>query len=189
VPVGPFKWDARPGARLHRWESTEAFDFAEATHDAYGRLADPVTHRRRVLFVKPGYWMVVDDIDGRAEPAVELRFQFAPIEGAVGPDLWARARVSGGSGLFLRPFAATPLKAEIHEGELLPIQGWVSPDYGQRRPAPVLIYSASARLPVRIMTVLIPTENPLDSPPTVSPLAGEARGLAGVVFRDDDEVV
>ena len=189
VPAGPFKWDARPRARLHRWQSTEAFDYAEASHDAYSRLADPVIHRRRVLFVKPDYWVVVDDLDGRAEHAVELRFQFAPIEVTVGPDLWARARVPDGPGLFLRPFAAMSFKGEIHEGELAPIQGWVSPDYGQRRPAPVLTYAASTRLPVRIVTLLVPTEDPLASPPAVSALAAEDRGRAGAVFGDDDELV
>src|SRR5207247_1984020 len=27
-PAGPFKWDTRPRARLHRWLSTDAFDLA-----------------------------------------------------------------------------------------------------------------------------------------------------------------
>src|SRR5262249_24850057 len=58
VPAGRFKWDARPRGRLHRWLSTEAFDFADASHDAYRRLSDPVLHRRRVLFVKPHFWVV-----------------------------------------------------------------------------------------------------------------------------------
>src|SRR5262249_29407662 len=57
VPVGPFRWKRRPAARLCRWLSTEAVDFVDAHHDAYRRLEDPVTHRRRVLFVKPRYWI------------------------------------------------------------------------------------------------------------------------------------
>ena len=67
-------------ARLRRWVSSEAYDLADAEHDAYRPLADPVVHRRRVLFVKPRYWVVVDDLDGSAEHRVELGFQFAPVE-------------------------------------------------------------------------------------------------------------
>src|SRR5439155_20568302 len=58
-----------------------------------------------------------------------------------------------------------------------------------RRPAPVLTFPASTRLPVRIVTLLVPTEDPLASPPAVSALAGEDRGPAGVVFGDDDALV
>jgi len=181
IPAGPFKWDARPRARLHRWQSTEAFDCAEASHEAYSRLGDPVVHRRRVVFVKPGYWAVVDVLDGRAEHAVGLRFQFAPIEVTVGPDLWARARVSEGRGLLIKPFAAVSLKGEVHEGDLAPIQGWISPEYGRRGPAPALIYSTVARLPLCIMTLLLPTERLFAAPPAVIPLLGAATALLGIV--------
>src|SRR5205807_1597608 len=81
APAGPFKWRQRPQARLRRWRSDAAVDFADASHDAYLRigepevgiaavdfadashdaylrLPDPVVHRRRVLFVKPRYWVV-----------------------------------------------------------------------------------------------------------------------------------
>jgi heparinase II/III-like protein len=185
VPAGPFKWDARPRARLQRWQSTEAVDDAEATHDAYSRLADPVVHRRRVLFVKPGYWVVVDDLDGRAEHAVELRFQFAPIEVTVGPDLWARARVSAGRGLLLKPFATASLKGDVHEGELAPIQGWISPDYGRRAPSPALTYSTVTRLPLRIVTLLLPTENVEAAPPAVTLLRDDRGAPVGVALDDN----
>jgi len=175
--------------RLRRWLSTAAFDFADADHDAYCRLPDPVVHRRRVLFVKSRYWVMVDDLEGTAEHRVELRFQFAPMEVTVDPTLWARARGPGGDGLLIRTFATVPLKADILEGQVAPIQGWVSPDYGQRRPAPALIYAAVTKLPLRIVTLLLPTESPLASPPAVSPLVGESRGLVGIVFEDSQESV
>lgn len=189
APAGAFRWAARPRARLHRWVSTEAWDFADASHDGYGRLGDPVTHRRRVLFVKPRYWLVVDDLRGAAEHRVELRFQFAPAAVSVDPELWARARTPDGRGLLVRPFAPVPLKGEIHEGELAPIRGWVSPEYGQRRPAPLVIYSAVAGLPLRVVTVLWPTPDPAALPPAVSPLTAGGPGPAGVVFEETRERV
>lgn len=188
IPAGPFRWQARPGARLTRWASTEAFDFADASHDAYSRLAEPVTHRRRVVFVKPRYWVLVDDLEGQGEHSVELRFQFGPMDVTVDPALWARACAAGGHGLLIRPFATAPLKGEIHDGEISPIQGWVSPAYGQRRPAPLLVYSAVARLPLRVLTLLLPVEDALAAPLAVSPL-DEPAGPAGLLFEESRERV
>lgn len=189
VPLGPFGWRTRPRARLRRWESTDAFDFADAEHDAYHRLPDPVTHRRRVLFVKPRYWLVVDDVEGATEHRVDLRFQFAPLNVTVSPDLWARARRDDGRGLLLRPFAAVTLKAEVREGELEPLQGWISPDYGQRRAAPVLVYSAVTRLPLRILTLVLPVDDASAPPPPVSlVLAGPGRPT-GLIFDASGERV
>jgi hypothetical protein len=168
VPDGPFAWKHRPRARLRRWISNEAFDFADAEHDGYRRLPDPVVHRRRVLFVKPRYWVVVDDLEGAAEHRVELRFQLGPVIVTMDRDPWIQAGGSGRRGLLIRAFAPIALKTEIREGENTPIQGWVSPDYGQRRPAPVLIYSAVTRLPLRIVTLLFPMENPSGPPPDIT---------------------
>ncbi|HEV3215244.1 MAG TPA: alginate lyase family protein [Vicinamibacterales bacterium] len=169
VPAGPFAWRNRPQARLRRWVSTETYDLADADHDAYCALPDHVVHRRRVLFVKPRFWIVVDDLEGLAEHHLELRFQFAPLEVKVQapPGLWACAR-RGTRALWVRPFAMVPLEARVGQGEVDPLQGWVSPDYGQRRPAPVLVYSTIAHLPFRVATVLVPAADPDAGPPRVS---------------------
>lgn len=189
LPAGPFKWQARPHARLTQWRSTAAFDFADAEHRAYTRLADPVMHRRRVLFVKPRYWVIVDDLDGTTAHEVELGFQLAPCEVTVHTDLWARAHGAGGPTLLIRPFATVPLRATVHEAEFMPIRGWVSPDYGQRLPAPRLTFTAEARLPLRIMTLLLPLADRLASPPSVSPGFEDGAGPLGLRFMDSGEYI
>lgn len=186
-PAGPFAWRHRPRARLRRWASTEAFDLADADHDAYGRLADPVRHRRRVIFVKPRLWVLVDDLEGAERHRVELRFQFGLVELRLGPHLWARA-TAGGRALLVRPFASVPLRVRLRCGSLDPLEGWVSPDYGQQRPAPVLVYSATAQLPLRIVTLLLPCADEDAPPPDVRPLVREGRGLMGLVLDDGHEV-
>jgi len=189
APAGPFQWWKRPRARLREWRSTPEFDFADAGHRAYLHLPGAVIHRRRVLFVKADYWVVVDDLEGSGEHAVELRFQFAPIEVEVDPTLWARACGRGGRGLLVRPFANVSLKAGVHCGEFAPMQGWISPEYGRREPSPVLIYSTVTRLPLRIMTLLLPTLDPRVTAPAVAPVVGENRLPVGLVFEDEDEIV
>ena len=189
VPSGPFGWRARPRARLRRWQSTDALDFVDAEHAAYRRLADPVVHRRRILFVKPRYWIIVDDLEGAAEHRLDLRFQFAPMEVSVDPTLCARAHRPDGRGLLVRPLSTVPLKGEVREGEVDPREGWISADYGQRRPAPMLVYSAVTRLPSRIVTLLLPTEDISAPAPGVSLVLDGGSTPVGLVFEETREQV
>jgi hypothetical protein len=186
VPAGPFNWQTHPRARLGRWLSTEAYDFADAAHDAYGDLHDPIVHRRRLIFVKPRYWVIVDDIEGGATHRVELRFQFAPMKVAIEPDHWVRARGQRGQALLVRPFATVPFRLDLVEGNVATLEGWISPNYGERLPAPVLIWSAAVRLPLRVMTLLFPIEHPSAPCPDVLQLLSPI-GPSGLIFRRDHE--
>ncbi|HXU11700.1 MAG TPA: alginate lyase family protein, partial [Candidatus Binatia bacterium] len=188
-PSGPFSWRARPRARLRRFASDAEFDFADADHDAYAGLKDPVIHRRRVLFARGRYWLVVDDLRGTADHTVELRFQFAPMVVTVGPNLAARAWGSGRHDLHVLPFASAPLEAAVRERQEEPIDGWIAPAYGARLGAPVLVYRARTRLPLRIVTLLLPTRHPLSAPPKVSPLFAGGSDPVGVLFRGPRESV
>lgn len=188
-PRGPFSWAARPRAHLRRFSAGDRLEVVEAEHGAYSHLNGSVRHRRRVLWVKPRYWVIVDDLLGGGEHDVELRFQFAPIEVTVTPDLWARGRGAGGGAFLLRAFAGVPLKAELRCGEPAPIEGWVSTDYGQRRPAPALVYSAVTTLPLRVATVLWPSADSRAVPPRVSAIVGEAGEPVALTFEDSGETV
>jgi hypothetical protein len=187
VPRGLFGWVGRPAARLLKWESTAAHDVAEGEHRAYCRLSSPVTHRRTVVLEKSRHCIIVDDLGGRGEHRVESRFQFAPMTVTIDSNLWVRAIRSPSAGLFLHAFASVPLKGSVLEGEVDPAQGWVSTDYGVHEPAPVLLYSVVARLPVRIVTVLVPTDDPLGPVPTILPLT-ERGELLGVVLEGGQEI-
>jgi hypothetical protein len=169
MPRGPFSWHRRPRARLRQWVSTPAYDLADAEHDAYGGLRDPVIHRRRIYFEKPRYWVLVDDIKGLDVHEVELRFQFGRGQIALSPDGWASSFGSDGRGLMLKPFSTVPLQASICEGGVDPIQGWISPDYGLRQPAPVLGYSSVCKLPMRVVTLLLPVDGS-PTPPEITTL-------------------
>jgi len=183
VPRGPFGWVSRPRARITRWTSTPEFDAAAAEHHAYGRLHDPVVHRRAVHFVKPRYCVVVDDVEGTAEHRVCLRFQFAPMAVTLDSSGWVRAGHGTQKGLLLHAFSTSALKPVILEGETDPRQGWVASDYGDHQPAPMVVYSVIAPLPVRIVTLLFPTDTLLASPPSVSALTEDGR-IRGLVFDD-----
>jgi len=187
-PAGPFGWRSRPRVRLREWHSTPELDFLDAEHDATYR-GDGVVHRRRILFVKPRYWIVVDDLAGSAQHQVNLTFQFAPMRVTLGPNRWARAQTPGGRALWVGPFASVPVRTSLRCGEIRPIRGWIAPDYGRREPAPTLIYSTTAAFPWRVLTLLLPDAQALLSPPAVR-LIYDARGLpAGLSFERSGESV
>jgi heparinase II/III-like protein len=188
VPRGAFSWLSRPSAQLIHWTSTATLDTATAEHRAYLRLPDPVLHRRMVLLRKGRYGVVVDDLEGGAEHRLALRFQFAAIPVALDPSGWIRAGHGTQHGLLVHAFASAALKAALHEGESDPKRGWVSPEYGRHHPAPVLVYSLTAVPPVRVITLLLPTDALSAPPPVVSPLT-EDGWLRGLVFGDGQEVI
>jgi hypothetical protein len=183
VPRGPFGWVSRPRAQIIRWTSTPDLDAAAAEHHAYGRLQDPVVHRRTVFLMKPRYCVIVDDLEGAAEHRVRLRFQFAPMSVTLDPSGWVRAGRGTQKGLLLHAFSTSALKAAILEGETHPRQGWVASDYGDHQPAPMLVYSVTGPLPLRIVTLLLPTDTLVASPPPVSQVT-EGGCLRGLSFDD-----
>lgn len=164
---GPFKWKQRPQARLRRWVSNGSFDLADAEHNAYHSLSDPVTHRRRVFFQKPCYWVVIDDLIGEDEHRIDLNMQFSPMEVSLGADNWAVARKPDGRECRFMVTATEPLKVELVAGQSEPIQGWVSSNYGKRQSATLFNASCTAKLPLRIVTLFFPVENSLTDIPVV----------------------
>ena len=181
--VGPFRWDRRPRARLRSWQSDPDRDVLDADHDAYLHLPDPVTCRRRVLFVKPDYWLVVDDLDGASSHQVEVAFQFAPtMQVTLGPEPWARAETPGGRVLWMLSLSSSPVQTSLKCGDLDPIRGWTSSDYGQRQPAPMLVYSSVVTLPWRALTLLLPCSDRLASPPVVTPVYDDEGRPTGLKF-------
>jgi hypothetical protein len=175
--AGPFAWRQRPAARLRRWVTTESYDFADGEHRAY----PGIRHRRRVVFVKPRWFVVLDDVEGDGEHLVEVRFPMAPLEISVGEDRWVRVSAGQDRGLLLKTFARRPLAVERREGR-------VSAAYGRCAPAPVVVWTSRGVLPMRLLTLLLPVERMAEPPPPVS-LFEDERGPAGLAFDGDRVVV
>lgn len=188
-PAGPFGWHGQPRVRLREWHSTPEFDFLDAEHNGYLSLADPVAHRRRVIFVKPGYWILVDDLSGSARHQLDLTFQFAPLNVALGVHPWARAETANGRVLWICPFPSGPVQPALKCGEVSPISGWISEGYGDRRAAPMLIYSFGVSLPWRIVTLLLPDRQAPASPPSVRAIYDDTGQPTGIAFDRPRRIV
>jgi uncharacterized heparinase superfamily protein len=214
-PDGPFGWRGRPQVHVREWRSNAECDFVDASHTAYAGI----THRRRVLFAKPDYWIVVDDVyengvgcnfrqtqwkiapqpivaHAPAAHHIELGFQFAPMNVSVVRDRWAQAQTPAGNTFWIGSFAPAAVKPHVKSGERAPIRGWVSADYGQRTPAPLLVYATRAPLPWRSITLLMPQRGDRSSVPAVSPLFDDRNLPIGIeleqlresVFVDDSDI-
>ena len=153
-PVDWFKWRQLPHIRLEGSLSYPELDYAVASHDGYARLADPVVHRRRIVFVKPDYWLISDELTGEGEHQLKFCFHFAPGVSvqAVGQG-WLASK--GGERLQLLG-SPGECRFRVSVGEESPVQGWYSKDYGHREPAPVLIAEVTAKVPFRAHWLLVP---------------------------------
>ncbi|MFC1698606.1 alginate lyase family protein [Candidatus Omnitrophota bacterium] len=51
-----------PKVSIKRWTTNAAFDFIEAEHEGYRSLLNPLTHKRKILYIKGKYWLIIDEL-------------------------------------------------------------------------------------------------------------------------------
>ena len=160
-PAGPFRWGPLPRVEVNRWVVGETFDLFEGLHRGYERLPDPVTHRRWVLRLGAGFWLVRDLAEGRGTHRFDINWHFPPevkVErrGAAvvgGPLADARGSVLGGEPV-LGGDLLTLVGLEDESWCLTIGEDDYSPAYGVRVPAPVARWSASIACPAEFVTVI-----------------------------------
>lgn len=155
---------ASPQKQPNVWISNVNFDYLESRYDeGYGNRKEDVlkgiTHTRRILFVKPDYWILWDVVDGAGSHSAEQIFHFAA-ETEVQIEDGKNIRVNYPSGPALFVFnLAGELSLTKMSGEEDPIQGWISPEYGSKMPAPVVGVESREELPRVFISVLYSAQN------------------------------
>lgn len=150
------KWIVSEPAPGCRWISEEDFDYAEGVYeDGFGVENDKtVTHIRKVFFVKPEYWIVVDVLKGEGEHEFEQMWHFMPGNVAAEPGI-ARTLNPDANLAVIRADGA---QVRIVEGEDRPILGYYSVVYNVREPSPTAVFTRSCATPVAFATVLYPSK-------------------------------
>ena len=133
-PNGPFSWKTIARCSLDQWISEDRFDFVSGQHDGFTRLADPVTVKREILFLKGDYWIVRDTVAATQEHRVDISFHFDSAPGVAD----TLEILCFGNG------------REVEE------EAFVSHCYGQREVAKTLQFSASLNGNGEIVTFLLP---------------------------------
>jgi hypothetical protein len=182
----PRRMNAAPRSRavLRQWCRNERFELADADHDGYRALPHPVVHRRRVLFVKQAYWVLIDDLQGAGRHRLDLVFQLCAERVDLERDLWAKVWTDRGPGLAVKPFAAIALRGDVKEGV-----GVVAADASVRRAAKTLCYSAEGEVPIRLATLLFPLRNAQTALPTVAPFFDEHGRLSGLTIDEPSATI
>ncbi len=168
---------ADPAPRLLAWHTDGKADFASGEVEAGG-----IRHQRSVLFIKPGYWVIQDRIDGTGEHEVTRLFHFPE-----GPAKQAGNAAHTGfpTGMNIRVQALEPSGLEMRTGLLATGQTTVID-------APVAAFTTQGKLPLTLCTVLIPyaKENEL---PKISSKDSNTPGESRLVLKfpggQKDEII
>lgn len=148
IPHRVFRWlkPARPILGGTAFGNDAAW--IKGGHTGYRRLSDPVTHLRHVLYVRDAYVVVIDRVLAREHHDYEVFFHFPPgchVELNPTQDACELTLPDGQRCRLLTPHTV-PLNARLLCGEETDeIGGWVSPGYGIKKPAPVLVLHRIAR--------------------------------------------
>jgi len=168
-PLNLFSLIGQAGTRINSWKNNGDYDFLDAEHNGYERLADPITHRRQIFFNKQeGYWLVKDILthkiqrSSHQECEFEVNLHFAPVEivtDASNP-LTVTAIGNQGVSIMVTPIRPDGLKSSVE-------QGWISHGYGTKIEAPVVRYRKLTSLPTELLMIFYPYTN---HQPKIDPL-------------------
>ena len=150
IGAGNFLWLAHAPVRVLEFVSTAQFDRLVAEHDGYRRLADPVTHRRELLFDHATSAVtVVDELFCRASHTVEMYWHFAEGCEVVLDGRRVTARKGSAS---LSMDVPAGMRCELVRGREDAPLGWVSRRFDQRAPTATLLVHGAIRGNARLTT-------------------------------------
>ncbi|MFD3257649.1 alginate lyase family protein [Paenibacillus lentus] len=101
------------------WITDEQFDYVEGSHDGYEQLEDPVRPVRRILFLKPHFWLLADSFYCREAHTFSQYFHFSPGEVSLNPaTLECRTVSKDEANIRIIPVTDTTeeLKARLRDG-------------------------------------------------------------------------
>ncbi len=148
-PAGPFSWKRLTQTKVEQWIQTPELDLLVASHDGYQRLAQPVTHRRWVVSLKNGLFLVRDIVEGQGRHRLDISWHLGRDMQLVGQNVF---RVKGASqGLAVVPTQGREWAEEVSK------EAW-SPVYGQKAPMTVLNFSTITEVPAEFVLMLVVLE-------------------------------
>lgn len=141
-----FSWFRWPEVTVEAAVLKPEFDFIAAAHDGYGRIASPVTHRRTLFAPREGFWFVLDELTSGGAHDYALHWHLAPNVELKHQDEHGWIVEQAGNRLHL---------AVAADGwDCTNEPGWVSPNYGRKESAPVLVATKTGQGNEAIATVL-----------------------------------
>jgi len=157
---GPrFLWLRWTQSRVNSVEHTAdgQASYIEGEHYGYTRLTGRVVHRRGILRLSDSY-VVVDDLLGDGEHSYALRWRLCDAPWGRGDDGWS-VDVEG-QRLSILVHAPAEAREELLRGQAGEhAEGWESLYYAEKEPAPTIVTRGRASLPIRLVTVISPSDS------------------------------
>jgi hypothetical protein len=149
-PADPFHWRSQARAAVHAVQLSARFDYIEASHDGYG----PDGHRRQVLG-RPGCWVVIDWIGGRASRKAAAHWHLDAAWRAEPLDERRVAlRHASGARLWMVALSGTCERYTADANGL----GWHAPVYGALRPTTTLRLAQVGAPPFALVTAIVESD-------------------------------
>jgi hypothetical protein len=191
----PFSWTQIPTTQAENWIAGKSFTYFVGSHNGYARLADPVVHRRHVLKIAGGVWLVRDVVLGQTEHELEIRWHFAPdlevqafgsgrVEVSTSRSRSKTGAASGEPGLTLMVPEETAWHTATEVTRTL-----LSPAYGAFQPAPLVRCHARVSLPAETATALVPRRGAIqqEGEPRLASMAQAAVQVYELDYHQNDE--
>jgi hypothetical protein len=159
-PGETFRWKTKTPAKLRGHISFPEIDYID------GVVEGNVLHRRRLIYVRPNYWIVLDEACGPNKHKFDFLYHFAQdtqlsvMSDESRAEIDCRARI-GQAGLQLVAFATEPVCAQAIGGQRDPLQGWASGVYGEKHVSPVLRVSVEDVAAVSMIAFIVPGNAPI----------------------------
>ncbi len=153
---GRLKWSHGPRVEPHEWLTLGALEYADGSHFGYQRLASPVIHRRAVLFFKPDYWVVRDELLGGAAHTLDRYFHFATSEVVQGLSNSVLTQRGTQPNLAVIPVEGHAAALDLTKDGTAPGAGWLAVGYERKARAAVARYRTISSLPCALHTVIAP---------------------------------
>ncbi len=129
------------------WITSAEYDYFDGMNAGYEGL-EGVKARRRVLFIKPQYWIVVDSVLGNGKYKIDSRFVCA--EG--------RASKQGSNAIYTNGKNCLLIASPKEKNTVIFIDEGRRAKNGRLRGVPVIRKCAQSQLPVNLVQVLIPVK-------------------------------
>jgi Heparinase II/III-like protein/Heparinase II/III N-terminus len=140
-----FSWHKPAHARVDQWIKGQNFDLLIVSHDGYQRLRPPVTHRRWVISLKNGAYLIRDAVEGSGKHHLNIAWHLAQNLQA-DRDYIFRIKDEI-SGLAFCPVQDADWRSELRTDSY-------SPAYGQKAPITVLNFARATTCPVEFAVVV-----------------------------------
>ena len=169
-----FSWRRLTQAKAEQRIQGRSFDLLVASHDGYERLPHPVTHRRWVLSLRNGVYLVRDTVEGAGKHRLDISWHLGQEMQLVEEGVF---RVKDAShGLAVLPGHAQGWAQEVNRAS------W-SPAYGQKAPMTALNFGTWTELPAEFTVLLVTLEEAHRRPGSFARIREEQEDVLVSAYR------